>query len=53
MPMVGGKKFPYTKAGKAAAAKAKAKPAGKKKTSSFRAFLAKVGAKKKTAPKKK
>ncbi len=35
MPMVGGKKYPYTPAGKAAAAKAKKKkttkkPAGKK-----------------------
>ena len=35
MPMVGGKKYPYTSAGKAAAAKAKKKkttkkPAGKK-----------------------
>lgn len=50
MPTVSGKKFPYTKAGKAAAAKAKA---GKKKPFSFNAFLAKVQAKKKTAPKKK
>lgn len=51
MPTVGGKKFPYTKAGKAAAAKAKT--AGKGKPNSFALFLAKVKGKKKTAPKKK
>ena len=32
MPMVGGKKYPYTKAGKAAAAKAKKKKDAKKNT---------------------
>jgi hypothetical protein len=53
MPTVGGKKFPYTKAGKAAAAKAKSKTAGKSKPSSFDLFLAKVTGKKKSAPKKK
>jgi len=52
MPMVGGKKFPYTKAGKAAAAKAKGKTAGKSKPNSFALFLAKVKGKK-SAPKKK
>jgi len=52
MPTVGGKKFPYTKAGKAAAAKAKSKMAGKGKPSSFALFLAKVKGKK-SAPKKK
>ena len=31
MPMVGGKKYPYTKAGKAAAKKAAAKQAAAKK----------------------
>ena len=31
MPTVKGKKYPYTKAGKKAAAKAKAKPSTKKK----------------------
>jgi hypothetical protein len=37
MPRVNGKKFPYTKAGKAAAAKArKAKPAMKKKKTARR-----------------
>ena len=52
MPTVDGKKFPYTKAGKAAAAKAKGKTAGKKKPNSFALFLAKVKGKK-SAPKKK
>jgi hypothetical protein len=32
MPKVGGKKYPYTKAGKAAAKKAAAKKTGMKKT---------------------
>jgi hypothetical protein len=31
MPMVDGKKYPYTKEGKAAAAKARKKPKGKAK----------------------
>ena len=53
MPTVDGKKFPYTKAGKAAAAKAKGKTAGKSKPNSFALFLAKVKGKKKSAPKKK
>lgn len=52
MPMVGGKKFPYTKTGKAAATKAKGKTAGKGKPSSLDLFLAKVKGKK-TAPKTK
>ena len=52
MPTVDGKKFPYTKAGKAAAAKAKGKTAGKSKPNSFALFLAKVKGKK-SAPKKK
>jgi hypothetical protein len=52
MPTVSGKKFPYTKAGKAAAAKAKGKTAGKSKPNSFALFLAKVKGKK-SAPKKK
>ena len=53
MPMVDGKKFPYTKAGKAAAAKAKGKMVGKAKPSSLELFLAKVKGKKKSTPKTK